>query len=161
IDLAHPGQAITFAGAFVQPGDRLPPTPGDLNGDGVIDGNDWAAFKVGAGTSLDGLSKADAYLLGDLDSDGVHSLKDVALFRQYYEQANGAASFAALQAVPEPTTFGIVVVAGVIVVAGSRLNWRRRRRLIEVALMIAIFIGYLFADVSVADQTLYQQDFES
>ena len=57
IDLNRPGEAVTFAGQFVRLGDPVPPDPGDLNEDGVIDTKDWAAFKAGANTSLDGLSK--------------------------------------------------------------------------------------------------------
>ena len=104
IDLTRPGEAFISDGQFVQPGDRPPPTPGDLNEDGEIDINDWLAFKAGAGTSLDGLGSADAYALGDLDLDGKHSLHDAVLFRQYFDGAQGAGAFATIQDVPEPST---------------------------------------------------------
>jgi hypothetical protein len=161
IDLQHPGEAVMFGGEFVRPGDPLPPAPGDLNADGVVDKNDWMAFKVGANTSLAGLSKPDAYLLGDLNLDGVHSLQDAALFRQYYEQANGAGSFSTLQLdVPEPTSLVMVAAAGIFLFAVGRPYWRKRRGLMVVDLMLAIVLGCSFGQNAIADQTLYQQDFE-
>lgn len=160
IDLNKPGEALMFAGSFVQPGDRLPPAPGDLNEDGNIDLNDWAAFKAGANTSLAGLPKADAYVLGDLNLDGVHSLQDVVLFRQYYEGINGAGSFAALQNVPEPTTWLLLSAAGFVLVAVARPVRRLRPRWVLIGLAIVVG-GWLdpvrFASAS---QTLYEQNFE-
>ena len=160
IDLNQPGEAVTFAGQFVRPGDPVPPDPGDLNEDGVINTKDWAAFKAGANTNLDGLSKTDAYLLGDLNLDGVHSLQDAVLFRQYYEAANGAGSFAALQSVPEPSALWLVAAAGVFVVAVGQPVWRRRRRLVLVGGTFAVFAGLAFVRTTSADQVFYEQDFE-
>ena len=100
IDLNNPGEAITFAGEFVRPGDALPPADGDLNQDGVVNLDDWLAFQAGANTDLEGLSGTDAYALGDLNLDGQHSLQDAVLFRQFYDQANGAGAFAAIQNTP-------------------------------------------------------------
>jgi Lysyl oxidase len=159
IDLNHPGEAVTFAGEFVRPGDPLPPAPGDLNEDGMIDINDWAAFKASASTSLAGLSKADAYVLGDLNLDGVHSLQDVVLFRQYYDQAHGAGSFASLQSVPEPTGLMILSAAGLILVVAVR-PFRRRRQLLLISLTILAFMGSTFTPDTSAGSTLYKQDFE-
>ncbi len=160
IDLNRPGEAVMFAGEFVQPGDHVPPAPGDLNEDGVIDTNDWAAFKAGANTSLIGLSKGDAYVLGDLNLDGVHSLQDALLFRQYYESANGVGSFVALQNVPEPTALLITSAAGVFLLAAGWPYRLKRRQFVLVGLMIAVFLGSALARVASAGQTLYEQDFE-
>ncbi|MGD9637086.1 MAG: lysyl oxidase family protein, partial [Pirellulales bacterium] len=160
IDLNRPGEALMWAGTFVQPGDPIPPDPGDLNEDGVIDTNDWAAFKAGANTSLAGLSKADAYVLGDLNLDGLHSLQDVVLFRQYYEGANGAGSFASLQSVPEPATLLFVAAAGGVLLVAVRPRRPKLRRLVLVGLAIAVFLSPAFIRQAVASQSLYVQNFD-
>lgn len=159
IDLNRPGEAVMFGGEFVQPGDPVPPAPGDLNEDGLINLNDWAAFKAGANTSLEGLTKKDAYALGDLNFDGQHTLQDVVLFRQYYETANGAGSFASLQNVPEPTALLIVAGAGAVLIAVVR-PFRPMRRLVLIGLTIAVFWCPAFARMASASQTLYAQNFD-
>jgi len=75
----------------------------DLNGDGLVDAADWARFKSGSGSNLAGMTSAQAYAIGDLNGDFLHNLTDFALFRQYYENANGDGSFSGLLRVPEPS----------------------------------------------------------
>jgi Lysyl oxidase len=158
IDLAHPGEAITFAGQFVQPGDRAPAQPGDLNEDGVIDINDWLAFKAGAETSLAGLGNADAYVLGDLDLDGVHSLHDVALFRQYFDGANGAGAFAGVQNVPEPPFLILGGVAMFLLVTWSGVGRRVRRQCLRLILFFAV--GWAAPREAAANVSLFSENFD-
>jgi hypothetical protein len=76
----------------------------DLNRDGHMNAADWAIFKTGQGLSFSGMTPAQAYFLGDLNGDLVHDLRDFVKFRNAYEGANGAGSFAQMLAVPEPRT---------------------------------------------------------
>lgn len=133
IDLNNPGEAIMFGGEFVQPGDPAPLAPGDLNEDGAVDIGDWLTFKAGANTDLSGLDPGEAYLLGDLDLDGEHTISDVVLFRELYDNANGAGAFAGLQRVPEPSAWLLVAAAGGLVWM-SRYRWSRR-------VLCAVLIG--------------------
>ena len=63
---------------------------GDLNGDGSITGADWTIFKAGQGTNFAGMSKAEAYLKGDLTGNLTHDLGDFSAFRTAYLAANPA-----------------------------------------------------------------------
>jgi hypothetical protein len=82
---------------------------GDLNFDGDIDPEDWTALINGYGVSLAGKSTAARYGLGDLNSDGKHSLADIQVFQEKYVAAGG--SLADLSsAVPEPATWVAVLV---------------------------------------------------
>jgi hypothetical protein len=160
IDLTKPGEAVMFAGEFVQPGDSVPPTPGDLNTDGAINLNDWLAFKVGATTSLSGLSNRDAYLLGDLNLDGQHSLSDVTLFRQYFDAANGAGAFAALQSVPEPSAWLLWSTGGLLGWCLLRKLRRHRRTVVKLTLAALCFLGPQGVESVSANVTLFSENFE-
>lgn len=161
IDLGRPGEAITFAGEFVRPGDRAAlARPGDLNDDGSIDINDWNAFRSGATVSVAGLPNMDAYFLGDLDLDGKHTLHDVELFRQYFDTANGAGAFVAIQGVPEPTTW-VIGATGLFLLLG----WCgvSRRRLRSKWLQLLIPFGLVFAATPravTANNTLFLENFD-
>ena len=86
---------------------------GDLNFDGEITVDDWTAFIAGSEADLSALSPAEAYQLGDLNYGGVNSFADLALFKEVFEAANGAGSFALMIAgVPEPTSATLVAVLG-------------------------------------------------
>ncbi|MCC7085780.1 MAG: hypothetical protein IT427_12325, partial [Pirellulales bacterium] len=161
IDLARPGEAISFAGQFVQPGDRSAlATPGDLTDDGVIDVHDWNAFKAGAETSLAGLANIDAYLLGDLDLDGQHSLHDVALFRQYFDTANGAGAFASIQSVPEASTL-VMGSAGILLFLGwGGISRRRlRRRWLQILILLSVAHSGV-PGTATANNTLFFENFD-
>ncbi len=160
IDLTKPGEAVMFAGEFVQPGDPVPPAPGDLNTDGVINVSDWLALKAGATTSLIGLSNVDAYLLGDLNLDGQHSLSDVTLFRQYFDAANGAGAFAALQSVPEPSAGILWSVCGVVGYLGLRKLRRNGRTVVRIALVALCFLGPQGVQTLCANVTLFSENFD-
>jgi murein tripeptide amidase MpaA len=94
--------------------------PADLNFDGQLNGQDWLRFISGSETDMTGLSHIERYERGDLDGDGVNSILDFALFKETYEQAHGAGSFAAmLQSVPEPAAMMLALIGGIVVLAGS------------------------------------------
>jgi len=158
IDLAHPGAAIMYAGEFVQPGDLPPAAPGDLNEDGVIDTDDWLAFKAGAETSLAGLGNVDAYVLGDLDLDGVHSLHDVALFRQYFDGANGNGAFAGIQSVPEPSILLLGGVAMLLLLTWGGIGRRTQRRWLHLLVLAAV--GWAAPRQAAANVTLFSETFD-
>ncbi|MEX0611577.1 MAG: lysyl oxidase family protein [Pirellulales bacterium] len=127
IDLNHPGEAIRHLdSSFVQPGDVAPLPPGDLTGDRLINILDWTAFKAAATADLTGVSDEMALMLGDLNLDGKHSLSDVLLFRQYFDEAQGAGAFAAIQQVPEPST--VVLGGAAIILLLARRHVVRRPR---------------------------------
>ncbi|MGL4512355.1 MAG: lysyl oxidase family protein [Lacipirellulaceae bacterium] len=158
IDLRNPGSAVRFSGQFLQPGDRTAPTPGDLTGDGLVNIDDWLAFKVGATSSVAGLDPRDAYALGDLDFDGAHSLSDAVLFRQHYDASNGAGAFAAIQSpVPEPTSLVLLGGAGALAVAVTR---PRLRRAVSIVLAFAAFGLASKARVSSARVVLFSENFD-
>ena len=101
----------------------LPFQRSDLDTDGDLDVNDWTAFLAGNGTNLSGLSRAEAYLEGDLNGDNANNHADFVLFRQDYIAANGAGAFAELTGgVPEPSAMAL---AGLVSIA---LGCVRRRR---------------------------------
>jgi hypothetical protein len=138
IDLNKPGEAILVAGQFVQPGDPVPIAPGDLNEDGMINLADWLAFQARADVDLAGLTPEQALLQGDMDLNGQHGLPDYVLFRDFFEQAQGAGSFAALQtAVPEPGSLACLACLAVSLLATGR-RWLRPTVLLLVGICIAV-----------------------
>lgn len=86
--------------------------PADLNFDGKLDAADWTQFIAGSETDMTGISALQRYELGDLDGDGTNSLEDFAMFRQWYEAANGQGSFTAmLHRVPEPASLVLALLS--------------------------------------------------
>ncbi len=95
---------------------------GDVNHDGVLDADDWAIVRVNFGSQVlkGGLA---AYRRGDLSGDNEIGLEDIAVFRQLFELANGAGSFAAMtRAVPEPTSWGLLAVACVLFIQRRKVS---------------------------------------
>jgi hypothetical protein len=90
---------------------------GDFDFDGDIDAADWLIHNAGRGTELTGMSVAQGYHLGDIDGSGEIDVVDFVLFKQRFEEANGAGSFAAMVAMPEPSTLQFL--------AGTRLWYGR------------------------------------
>lgn len=85
----------------------------DFNADGVIDAADYAILRD---NHLQTIADADptayeTYLLGDMDGDFDNDFDDFRLFKNQFIAANGAAAFAALGAVPEPSTALMVFAA--------------------------------------------------
>lgn len=161
IDLARPGEAVTFAGEFVRPGDRAAlATPGDLNDDGVINTSDWLAFKSAATVSVAGLPNIDAYFLGDLDLDGKHTLHDVELFSQYFDGANGVGAFASIQGVPEPTA-SVIGATGAVILFGWYGITRRRLRGKWLRLLILFSVACpVTVPKAAADNILFYENFD-
>jgi hypothetical protein len=94
---------------------------GDLNTDGSINVADWVLLRTNQQTNLTSLSKAQAYRLGDLDGDLHDDFADFALFKNAYDVANGAGSFAVMAAsVPEPSTALLVLATGTIFLSARR-----------------------------------------
>ncbi len=97
------GQA--FADVFATP-------TGDLNFDNSVDGDDWLILTANAQSDLSTLSTIDAYAAGDINGDGFNDVLDFGLFKEIYEQENGANSFALmLVSIPEPSTTCLAVMA--------------------------------------------------
>jgi glucose/arabinose dehydrogenase len=85
---------------------------GDFNRDNAIDGGDWAIIRDNYRKDLSGLSIEQAYELGDLNQDFQINPTDLYLFKDLYEDFNGAGTFAKLRVrVPEPRTLLIAVTA--------------------------------------------------
>lgn len=85
---------------------------GDLDGDGDIDADDWAMFKLGQGVVNGGMTALEAYRLGDLDGNFDHNFFDFDLFADAFDLANGTGSFQALlQGVPEPSSAAVLIFA--------------------------------------------------
>lgn len=76
---------------------------GDLNFDGILDGQDYFSLAAHAETDLSAYSAIERYERGDLDGDGLNTISDFVIFKRFYQEAHGAAAFIAmLQNVPEP-----------------------------------------------------------
>lgn len=107
-----------FGQAFA---DVLATPKGDLDFDGRVDTDDWLLLAAGAQTSTAGLSRIDAYAAGDVNGDGTNDVLDFALFKSWYETANGTGSFArALAAIPEPTTVYLAWAVALLLSAAKR-----------------------------------------
>ena len=108
----------SFTGNGDQPFERS-----DLNTDGVVDESDWLLFFPHSLAEFDGMTLAQAALLGDLDGDLDNDVVDFGLFKTDFDLAQGAGAFAAMvENVPEPTA-ALLMLVGVIAMA-----WRRPRR---------------------------------
>jgi hypothetical protein len=94
---------------------------GDINGDGVVNEQDWRLYRAGMFSTTPGAT--------DLDGDGVNDFSDFQLFKQAYLKYNGLAAFDQLIAgLPEPTS-QLILSMGTTV-----LLWRRKpRRIYRVA----------------------------
>lgn len=163
IDLNDVGKAVRHLnGTLVKPGDVAPPKLGDLTGNRIIDIDDWLAFKAAAASNLASVNDQTALSLGDLDLDRTHSLSDLLLFRKYFDAANGAGAFAALDNVPEPSS---------LLLGGAALGFlglaRRLTRQRAHASVRCVIVGLATASCLVAVESaearvpLYVQNFDS
>lgn len=130
-------------------------TLGDLTSDGMVNADDWAAFKSGQNVVEEGMSLVEAYQLGDMDADFDHDLNDFRLFQDAFDDANGSGAFAAMvSGVPEPTS---VVLAGLaLLLVGS---WKNRSKLYayaSVALVTVAGMSGSQAEVYVDDTFSYE-----
>jgi hypothetical protein len=116
----------------------------DLNFDGAINNVDWPIYRSGYGQDLSAMSAAQAYRSGDLNSDGVNNVDDFGIFKTAFDSANGAGAFEAMvAAVPEPVTWMLLAVGGVL------LTGRRARR-VACPLVTALVAVALLASPSEA-----------
>ncbi|TWT75658.1 hypothetical protein Pla123a_31680 [Posidoniimonas polymericola] len=76
----------------------------DLDVDGDIDADDYATLMANHLQTLAGTTAVETFPFGDIDGDLDNDFSDFRLFKNDFIAANGAAAFAALGAVPEPST---------------------------------------------------------
>ena len=105
--LAHIGNAAT-APAIT---DAFGILTGDINGDGVVNSQDWRLYVAGLHATIPGAT--------DLNGDGVNDHSDFVLFKQAYLKYNGPGAFEQLIAgLPEPASLLLLSIGCVI------LMWR-------------------------------------
>lgn len=119
---------------------------GDLSLNGVLDSADWVTLRSHLTSSVATLAPIDRYYAGDLNADGLVNQSDFRQFKDLYTSAHGAGSFAALLAVPEPSSVLLWVVASM----GVCVAWRRRLRFSSIWLIAAVVTGSAMADRAVA-----------
>ncbi|MEQ8849732.1 hypothetical protein [Botrimarina sp.] len=83
---------------------------GDLDFDGDVDLDDYQVLLDNLAIELNGPIATGA--TGDLDFDRDVDLDDFALFKGFYEDANGAGALASAVAAPEPSAALLAVVCG-------------------------------------------------
>lgn len=92
-----------------------PPASGDnadFNGDGVVDGNDFLAWQRGFGATGAQLEQ------GDANGDGAVDAADLAAWNTAFGADAVTTNANSLSlAVPEPTTMGLTIVAGMLAIA--------------------------------------------
>ncbi|MEM6799250.1 MAG: peptide-N-glycosidase F-related protein [Planctomycetota bacterium] len=89
-----------------------PAVVGDLNGDSVVDTNDWRMFRASMFADLSGLTGQDLYEAGDLNGDGENNEVDLRIFREAFESSQGVALFSSAAAsAPEPSSASLVLAA--------------------------------------------------
>ncbi len=95
----------------------------DLNTDGSVNASDWPLFYPNMLSNLSSLTTVEKALHGDLDGDGDNNVDDFVIFKADYDLVNGAGAFVAmLNAVPEPTSFALLILG-----ACGAVVFRRRR----------------------------------
>ena len=99
---------------------------GDMDFNGVINSSDWPIYNAGRGVDLSGLSTVEAYRMGDLDGDGDNDIVDFLAFKEVFELANGPGSFAAIGAVPEPTSVILLIVGTLFLSSSGRCRLKTR-----------------------------------
>jgi lysophospholipase L1-like esterase len=87
---------------------------GDFNHNGQLDRQDYEIIAENGELDLTDKSVVQAYLQGDLNSDGVNDFLDFRLFKDAYIAEHGAVAFARLTAVPEPST---IAALGMLAIA--------------------------------------------
>jgi len=93
--------------------DFFTPTPGDFNGDGIVDASDYAVWRDNFGTTV------DAYTLGDANGDTLVDIADWQVWTLQVGQNGSSVELA--QAVPEPSSL-IILVLLVTAAAARAIN---------------------------------------
>ncbi len=91
---------------------------GDLDFDGDVDLDDYQSLLDNLAIELDGPISTGA--TGDLDFDRDVDLDDFALFKGFYDTANGSGAFAMALAVPEPTAALLAVLCSLFAASSRR-----------------------------------------
>jgi hypothetical protein len=115
---------------------------GDLNADGSINTADWQLFRTAPLANMQGRTRAEAYLGGDLDSDFDKDIDDFSRFAKIYDAENGAGAFVGL-GVPEPSTAILLGMFGLIAV-----SLRRSRRITMAAVAVLAVTSWTADDAS-------------
>ena len=124
---------------------------GDFNANGIRDAGDWPNIRDNLVSDVSALDPIQAYVSGDLNSDGMVDKADFRLFKEYYEQDNGLGSFASMLAVPEPTSAALVLFG---LVSAPWLRRRCGRGIVSAALLLCVTLALASgarADVLFAD----------
>ena len=99
------------------------PIIGDLDDDDDIDLADWLLYVSGLAVDLSGLTPEQRYVMGDLNFDTMNNFADFAIFKNSYDQHNGAGAFEVMLAsIPEP---GALTLAGLGLMAPFLIRRRR------------------------------------
>lgn len=94
--------------------------PADIDADGDIDVDDWVLFAAASHTDFSGITSAyQRFKNGDLDADGDNDYDDFRLFKADFIASNGAEAFAALAAIPEPST-ALLIALGLSALTATR-----------------------------------------
>lgn len=103
-------------------------SPGsDLNGDAIVNLNDWGTFLDNHLGDLSPYTPAQRAARGDLNGDGANDHADFLQFAYQYDALNGAGSFAAMAStyVPEPAGVALALCAAISVRAARRRSVNR------------------------------------
>ena len=122
---------------------------GDLDGDGDVDLTDYAIVR-------DNQQQVTVFNAeGEMTGDGIVDLNDFRTFKTTYEAAHGSGSLAAaLAAVPEPSTFLLILMS-----AGAVI-WIRQRRLTSSArLAVLVAVSLSAVAVPASADVLYYDPF--
>ena len=112
----------------------------DYNHNGLVDATDWALVRGNLISDVSSLTSFEAYLEGDSNDDGFVNTSDFRLFKGLYEADNGLGSFAALAAVPEPSTV-LLLMAGILVAPHVRRRSGQRAILTALALCASLLLA--------------------
>ncbi len=133
-------------------GSRFP--LGDFDFNGEITVNDWTILLANGEADLGGLSRVQAYQLGDLSGDNANNIIDVGLFKEAFDFNNGAGAFAAMiSQIPEPNT-KVLLLLGIVTAV---LGWRYQRPLRSIAAVLVIC--FLSACLAPSAEAVILEDF--
>src|SRR5690606_34933151 len=108
------------------------PLAGDFNADGVVDAADYTVWR----NNLNGNESA---LRGNGNGNGIVDAADYTLWKDNYGETAGAAVALAATAVPEPSTYALLIIA-----AGAMVCLTTRRRMAAVPCRIAALAATTF-----------------
>lgn len=125
--------------------------PGDLNGDGAVDLDDYAIVRDNQQTV------SPFEFEGDLTDDNYVNLNDFRAFKEFYAAANAGAGSLDLAQVPEPSSLVLMLIVAVALAglkAGRSLSRLGR---LPMLLLVAVGVGAMLAASSpaVAAQLAY------